>query len=61
MSGHAAPAVADWDGDGRWDILSGSDSGAVYFCRNTGEPGATRFDEPEVLIPPHKGGGYVRS
>jgi ferric-dicitrate binding protein FerR (iron transport regulator) len=27
--GHSAPAVADWDGDGRWDILAGSVSGSV--------------------------------
>jgi hypothetical protein len=57
-AGHAAPAVADWDGDGRWDILSGCDNGGVYFYRNIGEPEAPRFEEPQVLIAPHEGNGY---
>jgi hypothetical protein len=56
--GHAAPAIVDWDGDGRWDILSGSENGAVYFYRNIGEPNHPRFAAAEVLIPPHKGIGF---
>jgi hypothetical protein len=56
--GHAAPAVVDWDGDGRWDILSGSDNGAVYLYRNIGEPGRPRFAAAETLVPEHKGNGY---
>ena len=55
--GHATPVVTDWDDDGRWDILSGSDSGAVYFYQNVGEPGAPRFEEARVLIGPHEGRG----
>ncbi|MGH7163135.1 MAG: FG-GAP repeat domain-containing protein, partial [Planctomycetota bacterium] len=35
--GHANPVVADWDGDGRWDILSGSANGGVYWYRNAGK------------------------
>jgi hypothetical protein len=56
--GHAAPTVADWDGDGRWDILSGCVDGGVYFYRNTGELESPHFDEPQVLIAPHDGSGY---
>jgi hypothetical protein len=52
-AGHAAPAVTDWDGDGRWDILSGCGDGGVYFYRNTGDAGGPRFDERVVLIAPH--------
>ena len=34
--GHCTPVVADWDGDGRWDILSGAATGAVCWFRNVG-------------------------
>jgi VCBS repeat protein len=54
-SGYAMPIVADWDGDGLWDILSGSDSGAVYLVRNRGEVGAPRFEQAEVLLAAHQG------
>lgn len=47
---HAAPAVADWDGDGLWDILLGSQCGDVYFLRNTGAPGAPEFKTRELLL-----------
>ena len=32
----AGPHVADWDGDGRQDLLVGAGSGAVRWYRNTG-------------------------
>ena len=48
--GHASPIVVDWDGDGQWDIISGSLSGTVYFFRNTGKPGAPEFKTREILI-----------
>jgi hypothetical protein len=41
--GHAMPTVADWDGDGRWDIVSGSDDGAVRWWRNVGTPEEPAF------------------
>src|SRR5690606_32772018 len=47
---HAAPAVADWDGDGLFDILLGSFSGRVYLLRNSGKPGAPEFKTREVLL-----------
>lgn len=49
---HSAPAVADWDGDGLWDILLGAKSGAVYWLRNTGKPGAPQFKTREKLLDP---------
>lgn len=56
---HAAVVVADWDGDGRWDLLSGSNSGAVFFFRNVGELGRPEFAAPEIIVPAHVGGrGY---
>lgn len=47
---HLAPSVADWDGDGLWDILLGSMSGRVYLLRNSGEIGEPKFDSREVLL-----------
>lgn len=56
--GHCTPVIADWDGDGRWDILSGSATGAVYWFRNVGKPGRPELAAAVELIPPHKGIGY---
>jgi hypothetical protein len=52
---HAAPAVADWDGDGLWDILIGSFSGRVYLLRNSGKPGTPEFKTRELLLEAGKG------
>lgn len=49
---HAMPVVADWDHDGRWDLVTGSAGGAVYWYRNTGEDGAPRFEGAEMLVVP---------
>lgn len=56
--GHAAVDVADWDGDGLWDIVSGSDDGGVYWFQNIGTPQAADFTGPHILLPPHEGSGY---
>ncbi|HEV8004178.1 MAG TPA: FG-GAP-like repeat-containing protein [Planctomycetaceae bacterium] len=56
--GHAAPVIVDWDGDGRWDILSGCDRGSVLWYRNIGKPGAPRFAAGETLVPEHAGSGF---
>jgi hypothetical protein len=52
---HAAPAVADWDQDGMWDLLLGTDTGAVYWLRNTGKPGAPVFENRQLLLGPGEG------
>ncbi|HTU26201.1 MAG TPA: VCBS repeat-containing protein [Pirellulales bacterium] len=56
--GHAAVAIADWDGDGRWDILSGCYDGGVFLFRNEGSAGEPRFGRPKRLIAPHEGAGF---
>jgi hypothetical protein len=54
--GDCIPKIADWDGDGRFDILSGSGHGGVYWLRNVGQKGAPEFAKPEELVsrPPEK-------
>ena len=42
-NGDSTPCVADWDGDGRLDILSGSGAGSVHWFRNTGTKGKPRL------------------
>jgi len=54
---HASPVIADWDGDGRWDILTGCEDGGVYWYRNVGTPGRPAFDRPVALVPKHEGNG----
>jgi hypothetical protein len=54
---HASPVIADWDGDGRWDILTGCEDGGVYWYRNVGTPGRPVFDPPVALVPKHEGPG----
>ena len=56
--GHCTPVIADWDGDGRWDILSGAATGAVYWFRNIGKSGRAAFAAAVELLPRHKGIGY---
>jgi hypothetical protein len=57
--GHANPVIADWDGDGLWDIITGSSDGGVYWYRNIGRKGQPRFAPPVALVPAHKGIGYA--
>jgi hypothetical protein len=52
---HAAPAVADWDGDGLLDILVGTDAGSVYLFRNTGTRTKPEFRTRELLVGPGEG------
>lgn len=47
---HHADALIDWDGDGLFDILSGSKEGGVYFYKNYGKLGTPLFKEYECLI-----------
>src|SRR5262249_29690180 len=49
--------AVDWDGDGRFDLLTGSENGGVYWYRNVGEPGKPVFEAERVLVPPHDGSG----
>jgi hypothetical protein len=55
---HANPVIADWDGDGLWDIITGSADGGVYWYRNIGKRGQPAFAAPVALIAKHEGIGY---
>jgi len=58
VPGHdVIPRIADWDGDGRFDILSGSGAGGVYWLRNVGARGAPAFAGPQIIIRPSESKG----
>jgi len=51
----AGPTTADWDGDGRWDLIVGGGAGTVMFFRNTGTAQAPQFAAGVELV---KGRGH---
>ncbi len=55
---HCCPVIADWDGDGRWDIISGSDEGSVTWFRNIGMKTEPRFEQGEILVEKNATIGY---
>lgn len=52
--GDAGPFVADWDGDGLPDLLSGAGDGSVLWFRNEGTRKEPRLAAGVVLVPPGK-------
>jgi hypothetical protein len=59
--GDVIPKIADWDGDGRFDILTGSGEGGAYWLRNVGKKGAPSFASPEVIVRPDEPKGDPKS
>lgn len=51
QGGDAAPILADWDGDGRADLLVGGGSGQVLWMRDEAKAGAPSFAAPVELVP----------
>jgi hypothetical protein len=49
-SGEAAPAVVDWDGDGKLDLLAGAEDGSVVWFRNVGDAKRPEFAAVQALI-----------
>lgn len=47
----SGPCVADWDGDGRKDLLSGSGDGSVVWFRNIGKEKKPELAAAEILVP----------
>lgn len=54
--GEAGPVAADWDGDGRLDLLVGAGDGSVLWYRNVGTSQRPEFAAAQTLIPPPKEG-----
>ena len=54
--GHSAPFVADWDSDGKGDLVLGCGGGSIEWFRNVGEKGKPRLEAPRMLIEPGKTG-----
>jgi FG-GAP-like repeat len=50
VNGHANPVVADWDGDGLWDLVVSSSDGAVVWFKNEGTAKEPKLAQPEVLV-----------
>ncbi|QEG30442.1 FG-GAP repeat protein [Gemmata obscuriglobus] len=51
-SGCAAPVVADWDGDGRPDLVVGAEDGSVVWFRNAGTRREPKLAAAQTLVPP---------
>ena len=49
--GDAAPVAADWDRDGKLDLLLGAGDGSVLWYRNIGSAQAPRLAARQTLIP----------
>ncbi len=60
VNAHFCPVVADWDGDGLWDVIAGSDDGSVTFFRNAGTKTSPTFAKGVILVDAHEGNGYNR-
>lgn len=65
--GHGSVVAADWDGDGLFDLVCGSASGAVVWFRNVNDlgrrirssrRGAPILLAPETLVPAAEGNGF---
>jgi hypothetical protein len=51
--GDAGPVVADWDADGKPDLIVGGGDGSVLYFRNTSDDKSKpAFAAPQTLVPP---------
>ena len=60
---YLSPAAADWNGDGKVDLIVATQSGAVYLLTRLEVPAdaaedAARFAAPETLVPAVPGGAF---
>lgn len=49
-SGESAPVAADWDADGRLDLISGAENGSVVWFRNVGSAAEPVLEAARTLI-----------
>lgn len=52
-TGFGRPQMADWDGDGRDDLIAGAGRDIVWY-RNAGRPDAPRLEPARLLVPQQK-------
>jgi len=57
---HGAPHLADFDGDGDLDLLSGSVGGGVYLAKNEGTRTEPKYEKFETLIGPGSHDGTLK-
>ena len=48
--GGVSPTTADWDGDGRWDLICGRSKGEVVWYRNTASKGMPTFAAAQTIL-----------
>jgi hypothetical protein len=56
VDGDAGPLAADWDGDGKIDLVVGANDGSVWWFRNLGKKGKPEYAAGVALLPKSKGG-----
>lgn len=49
VSGYATPVVVDWNNDGKFDVVCGSEDGRVYVFINEGSAKAPKFGKAQIL------------
>jgi hypothetical protein len=52
---NAAPVAADWDADGKLDLILGCGDGSVLWFQNTGSRESPTFAAAQTLVPPPAG------
>src|SRR5260370_3181513 len=50
VTGDAAPTVADWDSDGKLDLILGADDGSAVWYRNVGSAREPKLEAARPLI-----------
>lgn len=50
VDGHANPVVADWDGDGRWDLVVSAANGSVTWFRNVSAGKQPQLESGRILV-----------
>jgi hypothetical protein len=49
-SGESSPVAADWNGDGRLDLISGSENGSVVWFKNVDPAGEPKLEAARMII-----------